>query len=231
MGLIKNIERWKMSSAVSMATETFCTANHPSLPALSFPTYSLQDMVQEAGLTKEAQTVMSALGRMAEESSVLSDWCLYAYAFPQWGRDEVKRRLYKSVLNEWQLTQGEQIEPEILNGVRALIPMVAEQLAVELNQKGINATCGELHGRMTMTRAYLINILLSQYDENCEQPGERFSEEAKAALKAQYLQHWSEWEARIESVRALMLEFDSQAGQMFCSELEQTESTNRFVAV
>lgn len=215
MGLVTSIERWEMPAAIGMATEGIRAKYNEGAGGGGFGAADY-----EIGAKLDGAKVLAAVERMASIAPHLADWSMFAYASPLWNSHDNKTKLFESVMNDWVVCASEQgtlIQQRTYDKVKALIPVIAGGLALE--QAGGAQTSlaeGSIKYRPTVTRAYLIHVLV---EVDCQVKGEQ-SDGFKKKRARYYQNHWSDWSQHVEAIRTLLISYDQAARNLFKKELE-----------
>ncbi len=215
MGLLTIIERRDMSAAIGMATEGIRTKYNVESGAGGY-----RSADTDIGLKVYRAKVLCVVERMSNKAQHLADWCMFAYASPFWNAKENKARLVDAVLNDWvlnQLNSGLAVQPKTIERIRSLIPVIAGGLALE-QASGSETTAfnGDMHDKPSLTRTYLISVLVSV---DCIESNDQ-SEQFKNTRRRHYQTHWGSWVQHIDEIRALLTKYDVAARELFRKEFE-----------
>lgn len=215
MGLATNIERWDMSAAIGMATEGIRAKYNIGAGGGGF---GAADM--EIASKLDGGKVLAVIHKMGKQHQHLELWSLFAYASPNWNRTEYSQRLFEYVINDWVFECAEQshyVQIALFERIQVILPFVAGGVALELlSGADVVNVRGELVYHAVADRKILIAALV-KYD--CDKKG--VTSESFIKKRTRYYQnHWQRYSPHIDSLRSIMLSYDTLARKIYKKQLE-----------
>jgi len=221
MGLCTNIENWNMSAAICMATEGIRAKYSDGAGGGGFGAIE-----REIGSKLDAGKILAAVGQVELAYEHLADWSMFAYASPNWNKKSNASRLYQNILHDWVCELGERgefIQDKTFKRVEAILPFIAGGLALEQSSGADVIQSGyELKYVPVSSRTELITQLVA-FDCKCQS----FEPESfKQKRKRYYQNHWSEIQPHIDTIRTILLRYDSLARKLYKKALDSYNGAN-----
>ncbi len=226
MGLCVNIEKWQMPAAIGMATEAIRAKYNEGAGGGGF---GMADI--EMGSKLDAGKVLSTLEQIKTVHPHLSDWAFFAYASPLWNSQGLTHRFIEHLLNDWIVEcvfTGVALQAKVVKRIEAILPLIAGGFALEqMAGADVQFVAGEGHYKPVASRTALIDTLV---DHDCV-ANQVNSETYKKKRKRYYQTHFDVIQSHIESIRTILLGYDSLCQKLFRIGVEKQNGSNYYANI
>ncbi|ALR15257.1 hypothetical protein [Vibrio natriegens] len=226
MGLCVNIEKWQMPAAIGMATEAIRAKYNEGAGGGGF---GMADI--EMGSKLDAGKVLSTLEQIKTIHPHLSDWAFFAYASPLWNSQSLTQRFVEHLLNDWIVEcafTGVALQAKVVKRIEAILPLIAGGFALEqMAGADVQLVAGEGHYKPVASRTALIDTLV---DHDCV-ANQVNSETYKKKRKRYYQSNFDVIQPHIESIRTILLGYDSLCQKLFRIGVEKQNLSNYYANI
>ncbi|BDR13161.1 hypothetical protein [Vibrio sp. STUT-A11] len=226
MGLCVNIEKWQMPAAIGMATEAIRAKYNEGAGGGGF---GMADI--EMGSKLDAGKVLSTLEQIKTVHPHLSDWAFFAYASPLWNSQSLTQCFVEHLLNDWIVEcafTGVALQAKVVKRIEAILPLIAGGFALEqMAGADVQFVAGEGHYKPVASRTSIINALV-EHDCAANQVS---SETYKKKRKRYYQTHFDVIQPHIESIRTILLGYDSLCQKLFRIGVEKQNGSNYYANI